>query len=90
MMVERTSLTEESLVVELASNDGYLLQHFVASGIPVLGVDPAIDVAPAAEARGVPTIVDFFGTELANRMFEEGKRADLVIGNNVLARVFPT
>ena len=87
MMVERTSLTEESLVVELASNDGYLLQHFVARGIPVLGVDPAINVAPAAEARGVPTIVDFFGTELANRMFEEGKRADLVIGNNVLAQV---
>jgi SAM-dependent methyltransferase len=83
----RLDLTDESLVVELASNDGYLLQHFVARGIPVLGIDPAANVAPAAEERGVPTIVDFFGVALAERLAGEGRRADLVLGNNVLAQV---
>jgi SAM-dependent methyltransferase len=86
-MSERLSLTSDSLVVELASNDGYLLQHFVPKGIPVLGVDPAANVAPAAEERGVPTRVGFFGVEMAKQMVEEGLRADLVIGNNVLAQV---
>ena len=65
-MVERLGLDgRDSLVVEVASNDGYLLQHFVARGIPVLGIEPAANVARAAEERGVPTLVEFFGTELA-------------------------
>jgi hypothetical protein len=83
----RLGLTDKSLVVELASNDGYLLQHFVPKGIPVLGIDPAANVAPAAEARGVPTIVDFFGVALAEQLAAQGRSADLVIGNNVLAQV---
>jgi SAM-dependent methyltransferase len=86
-ITERLALTAESLVVELASNDGYLLQHFVQRGIPVLGVDPAANVAKAAEERGVPTLVEFFGVDLAERLAGEGRRADLVVGNNVLAQV---
>jgi SAM-dependent methyltransferase len=87
MIAERRGLGPQSLVVELASNDGYLLQHFVARGIEVLGVDPARNVAEAAVARGVPTLVDFFGRRLAGRLASEGKLADLVLGNNVLAQV---
>jgi SAM-dependent methyltransferase len=87
MITHRLSLTTESLVVELASNDGYLLQHFLPKGIPVLGIDPAANVARAAEERGVPTLVEFFGVELAARLASEGRRADLVLGNNVLAQV---
>jgi SAM-dependent methyltransferase len=87
MIVERLGLTVQSLVVELASNDGYLLQHFAARGIPVLGVEPARNVAAAAVARGVPTRVEFFGRELARELAAEGVRPDLVIGNNVLAQV---
>jgi SAM-dependent methyltransferase len=86
-MIPRLRLTTDSLVVELASNDGYLLQHFVAAGVPVLGIDPAANVAPAAEERGVPTIVDFFGVALAERLAAQGRRADLIVGNNVLAQV---
>ena len=86
-IVDRLDLTAQSLVVEIASNDGYLLQHFVPRGIPVLGIDPAANVAPAAEARGVPTLVEFFGVSLAERLVSEGRFADLVIGNNVLAQV---
>ena len=84
---ERLELGSESLVVELASNDGYLLQHFLPKGIPVLGIDPAANVAIAAEERGVPTLVEFFGVELAEQLAAEGRRADLVLGNNVLAQV---
>ena len=87
MITARLGLGTESLVVELASNDGYLLQSFVARGIPVLGVEPAANVAPAAEARGVPTLVRFFGAALARELAEGGTRADLVVGNNVLAHV---
>jgi SAM-dependent methyltransferase len=87
MISDRLGLTSESLVVELASNDGYLLQHFLPKDIPVLGVDPAANVAQAAEERGVPTLVEFFGVELAERLRAEGRRADLVLGNNVLAQV---
>jgi SAM-dependent methyltransferase len=87
MIAARLDLAGASLVVELASNDGYLLQHFVKRGIPVLGIDPAANVAKAAEERGVPTLVEFFGTDLAQRLAGEGRRADLVIGNNVLAQV---
>ncbi len=87
MIVDRLDLTPESRVVEIASNDGYLLQHFLAKGISVLGVDPAANVAGVAEARGVATVVEFFGVELAERLVKTPGPADLVIGNNVLAQV---
>ncbi len=87
MIVERLQLDGGSFVVELASNDGYLLQHFVRKGIPVLGVEPARNVALAAEQAGVPTLVEFFGVALARRMVADGRRPDLIIGNNVLAQV---
>jgi predicted TPR repeat methyltransferase len=87
MISERLELRSDNLVVELASNDGYLLQHFLPKGIPVLGIDPAVNVARAAEERGVPTLVEFFGVELAERLRGEGRRADLILGNNVLAQV---
>jgi SAM-dependent methyltransferase len=87
MAVVRFGLGSDSLVVELASNDGYLLQHFLPKGIPVLGIDPAANVAKAAEERGVPTMVEFFGVELAERLAAEGRQADLIVGNNVLAQV---
>jgi hypothetical protein len=87
MIVARAGLTTTSLVVEVASNDGYLLQHFVPLGIPVLGVEPAANVAAAAEERGVTTVVDYFGVELAEKLVDANGPADLVIGNNVLAQV---
>ncbi len=86
-MTARLGLHGGSRVVELASNDGYLLQHFVRQGIPSLGVEPAANVAAAATARGVPTRVAFFGRELAQQLVAEGTAADLVVGNNVLAQV---
>jgi hypothetical protein len=86
-MTQRFGLGPSSSVVELASNDGYLLQWFVKAGIPVLGIEPAANVAAAAEERGVPTLVRFFGVELASQLVAEGRRADLLIGNNVLAQV---
>jgi SAM-dependent methyltransferase len=87
MISERCALGSESLVVELASNDGYLLQHFLPKGVPVLGIDPARNVADAAIARGVPTLVDFFGRRCADTVVASERRADLVVGNNVLAQV---
>jgi SAM-dependent methyltransferase len=87
MITARLGLTSDSLVVELASNDGYLLQHFLPKGVPVLGVDPAANVAKAAEERGVPTVVDFFGRELAEHLVAQHGYADLVLGANVLAQV---
>ncbi len=87
MAVERFKLHGGSQVVELASNDGYLLQYFVQKGIPVLGVEPAANVAQSAIEKGVPTLVEFFGEGLAKEMTAEGKGADLLIGNNVLAQV---
>lgn len=84
---ERLALSSDDLVVELASNDGYLLQHFVGTGIPILGIDPAANVAKVAEERGVPTLVAFFGRETAQRLVDEGKQASLIAGNNVLAQV---
>lgn len=87
MIATRLSLGSESLVVELASNDGYLLQHFLPKGVPVLGIDPAANVAQAAEERGVPTLVEFFGAALAEQLVEERGTANLVLGNNVLAQV---
>ena len=86
-VADRLRLGPDSLVVELASNDGYLLQHLVALGVPVLGIEPAVNVAAAAERRGVPTLTRFFGVELARELVAEGRRADLVVANNVLAQV---
>jgi SAM-dependent methyltransferase len=83
----RLGLGPDSLVVELASNDGYLLQHFLPLGVPVLGVEPAANVAKVANDKGIPTRVDFFSVELAEALVAEGKGADLIIGNNVLAQV---
>ena len=85
--VERFGLDGDSLVLELASNDGYLLQHVVERGIPALGVEPAANVARAARERGIDTLVAFFGRELADRLVTEGRRADLLVANNVLAHV---
>jgi hypothetical protein len=84
---ERFDIGPQQSVVELASNDGYLLQYFAQRNVPVLGVEPCGNVAQAAEDIGVPTITEFFGTELAGRLAEERPRPDLVIGNNVLAHV---
>src|SRR5450432_464069 len=84
---ERLSLTAQSLVVELASNDGYLLQYFLARDIPVLGVEPAKNVAQAAIKKGIPTVTEFFGGELARKLVSEGRKADLLLGNNVLPHV---
>jgi SAM-dependent methyltransferase len=86
-MIARLGLGPTSSVVELASNDGYLLQHFIALGIPSLGIEPARNVAAAAEARGVPTLTEFFGRDLAGALVRERGSADLVVGNNVLAQV---
>jgi SAM-dependent methyltransferase len=87
MITDRLGLGPTSQVVELASNDGYLLQYFVERGIPALGIEPAANVAEAARKRGVETLVKFFGRELGAELAASGKRADLVIGNHVLARV---
>ena len=86
-MIDRLGLGPSSRVVELASNDGYLLQHFVARAIPTLGIEPAANVAEVAIRKGVPTIVEFFGESLARKLAAEGKRADLIAANNVLAQV---
>jgi SAM-dependent methyltransferase len=87
MIKERLGLGPDSLVVELASNDGYLLQHFLPLGVPVLGIEPAENVAREAIAKGIPTRVDFFGERLARRLAETDQKADLIVGNNVLAQV---
>lgn len=89
-LITRRKLNENSFVVELASNDGYLLRNFVEAGIPVLGIDPAEGPAKAAEHVGVPTLNDFFTKDLANTLAGEGKQADVIIGNNVLAHVADT
>jgi SAM-dependent methyltransferase len=87
MARRRFGLGSESLVVELASNDGYLLKNFIDMGVPVLGIDPSDTVAAAAKKIGVPTMVEFFGENLAKQLVGDGRRADLIIGNNVLAHV---
>jgi SAM-dependent methyltransferase len=86
-LVDRRGLGPDSLVVELASNDGYLLRNFVDRGVPVLGIDPAPDQAEAAERIGVPTLREFFGVELAERLRSQGRAADVIIANNVMAHV---
>jgi SAM-dependent methyltransferase len=86
-MIDRFGLGPRSLVIELASNDGYLLQYFVEKGIPVLGVEPARNIAAVAIAKGVPTLVEFFGEKLAADLAAKGQKGDLILGNNVLAQV---
>jgi 2-polyprenyl-3-methyl-5-hydroxy-6-metoxy-1,4-benzoquinol methylase len=86
-VLERFGLNGSSLVIEVASNDGYLLQYFVQRQIPVLGIEPAANVAKVAAEKGIPSLVKFFGTALATQLSQEGKSADLLIGNNVLAQV---
>jgi SAM-dependent methyltransferase len=88
MMTERFGFDSNSQIVEIASNDGYLLQHFKAKGIPVLGVEPAANVAKVAwEEKGIPSVVKFFGVDTAKELVATGKSADLLMGNNVLAHV---
>jgi SAM-dependent methyltransferase len=87
MAAKRFGLGPESLVVEVASNDGYLLRHVVERGIPALGIEPAANVAAVARELGIETIVAFFGRELAARLVAEGRRADLLVANNVMAHV---
>jgi SAM-dependent methyltransferase len=87
MITARLGLTAASQVVELGSNDGYLLQYFVATGIPVFGIEPARNVAEAAIAKGVPTVTKLFGRQTARELVVEGKQADLLLGANVLAQV---
>lgn len=86
-MVERFGFDGSSKVIEIASNDGYLLQHFVAMNIPVLGIEPAENVAKAAIQKGVPSVVKFMGRETAAEIASDQGRADLLLGNNVLAHV---
>jgi SAM-dependent methyltransferase len=86
-MTTRLGLNRQSFVVEVASNDGYLLQYFVKRSVPVLGIEPAANVAKVAVERGIPTVVEFFGASLAKKLAVEGRCADLVLGNNVLAQV---
>ncbi|MHC4571338.1 MAG: methyltransferase domain-containing protein [Planctomycetota bacterium] len=87
LVTRRFNLNKRSRVVELASNDGYLLQHFVEKGIPVLGIEPAANVASVAIDKGIPSLIEFFGQKLAQELADKGKQADLIIGNNVLAQV---
>ena len=87
-MAQRFALGASSFVVEIASNDGYLLQYFVERGVPVLGIEPAANVAAVAEKKGVPSLVKFFGVQTARELVESGRqRPDLMLGNNVLAHV---
>jgi hypothetical protein len=86
-MMAELNLSGQSFVIEVASNDGYLLQYFVRQHVPVLGIEPAANVARVAVEKGVPTLAEFFGTRLAAQLASEGRRADLVAGNNVLAQV---
>ena len=87
MIAGRLELGRDSFVIEAGSNDGYLLQHFVAKGIPVLGIEPAANVAKVAQDKGIPTLVRFFGSDVARELADQGKQADLICGANVLAQV---
>ncbi len=86
-MISSSGYHHQSQVIEIASNDGYLLQYFKAQGIPVFGIEPAANVAAVAEQKGIPTLVAFFGVEIARELVAKGKQADLIVGNNVLAHV---
>lgn len=87
MMTNRFGYTNDSHVIELASNDGYLLQYFKEKGVNVIGIEPTENTAAVAESKGIPTIVDFFGTKLAGKLLSQNIKADLLLGNNVLAHV---
>ncbi len=87
MAGERFGLSSKSLVLEVASNDGYLLQFFAQKAIPVLGIEPAMNVAAVAMKKGIPTVAEFFGKATARKLVAEGRQADLIIANNVLAHV---
>jgi len=86
-ITERLGLKKESFVIEVASNDGYLLKNFVATGIPCLGIEPTDSTADAAEKIGIPVLREFFGANTANALAEDGKHADLICGSNVYAHV---
>jgi SAM-dependent methyltransferase len=86
-LVKREGLSKNNLVVEIASNDGYLLQFLKPHSVPVLGIEPAANIAKVAEEKGIPTLCEFFNAETANKLKEEGKEADVIIGLNVLAHV---
>ena len=86
-ITRRLGLDERSMVIEIASNDGYLLKNFVAAGIPCLGIEPTANTATAAERLGIPVVREFFGEALARKLSASGKQADLIIGNNVFAHV---
>jgi len=86
-MIRQLSLTKDSLVIEVASNDGYLLKNFVAAGIPCIGIEPTDSTAAAAEGLGIPVIREFFGEQLGKQLAATGKQADLIVGNNVYAHV---
>ncbi|MBW4510119.1 MAG: class I SAM-dependent methyltransferase [Scytonematopsis contorta HA4267-MV1] len=87
MIVDRFGFNGSSQVIEIASNDGYLLQNFVTKGIPVLGIEPAANIAQFAQEKGIPSLVRFFGVQTAKELVLQGTQADLLIGNNVLAHV---
>ena len=87
LMRARLDLGADSLVIEIAANDGYLLRNFVAAGIPCLGIEPTADTAAAAKSQGVPVLREFFGAALGRQLAAQGRRADLIIGNNVYAHV---
>jgi len=87
MTTERFDLGSNSQVMEIASNDGYLLQYFQEKGVPILGIEPAENIAKVASEKGIPTVVKFFNTETAREFVEQGMQADLLLGNNVLAHV---
>ncbi len=87
LMVERFGFNSNHQVIEIASNDGYLLQYFHEKGIPVLGIEPAANTAKVAIEKGIPSISKFFGVQTAQELVELGSQADLLLGNNVLAHV---
>lgn len=87
MIIPKLSLDEKSLVIEIASNDGYLLQNFTGKNIPVLGIEPAQNIAKSAIEKNIPTLTKFFDSKLAKDLVNEGKIADLIIGNNVFAHI---
>jgi SAM-dependent methyltransferase len=87
LAIERFDISQDSLVVEIASNDGYLLQYFLQAGVPVLGIEPARNVAQVAQESGINTLTEFFNAGLARRLVDEGKVANLLVANNVLAHV---
>ncbi len=86
-MIERLNLAKDSLVIEVASNDGYLLKNFVFAGIPCLGIEPTDSTADAAEKLGIPVLRDFFSAQIGKQLASAGKQADLIVGNNVYAHV---